>query len=483
MNRITITALAIMAMGACAGMRISQEPRVAKLPPTGMLVTDDSTVGTKSVPVGAIAALVADSGFARVSGHIDSARAAYKADTAKKAAFAYAATYGDTSRAAKIADSAKTVSATALSPYMRRTGDTLARGASLLFSGQTDNPSIQINGAQGYSASLSIKPYGGHAFLFYSYDSTLSLFDNSAGQILLDASVASGMSVYGKSNLWDRIAITNSGHAIWDTIKVLSSDSSINLPKLSLKTTLAPAYGGTGLSAPGATAGNLRWSGSAYAVDTAHYATTAWLANHYVRNDTTQTVSGPFIVSSGISSPIFKNLNGGASFGDINYSTSILGSTVTVTPPVTLTGGIQGKADGSRAASGIVGEVIESKVPNLFVLSIASNTPTNVTSISLTAGDWEVSGGIIMPGSGITSPTSANYTGSISPTSGTHLADGTQVTNTEPTKTTTDSYVSISLPPRTISLTATTTYYLVASRVFSAGTCWAGGYLHARRVR
>lgn len=259
MRKITITALAIMAMGACAGMRISQEPRVAKLPPTGMLVTDDSTVGTKSVPVGAIAALVSDSGFARVSGHVDSARASKVADSAKKAA---------------VADSAKTVSATALSPYMRRTGDALARGASLLFSEQTDNPSIQINGAQGYSASLSIRPYGGHAFQIQSYDSTFSLVDNSAGQILLDASVASGMSVYGKSNLWDRIAITNSGHAIWDTIKVLSSDSSINLPKLSLKTALAPAYGGTGLSAPGTTAGNLRWSGSVYAVDTAHYATT-----------------------------------------------------------------------------------------------------------------------------------------------------------------------------------------------------------------
>lgn len=332
MNRITGTALAIMAMGACAGMRISQEPRVAKLPPTGMLVTDDSTVGTKSVPVGAIAALVSDSGFARVSGHVDSARASKVADSAKK---------------------------------------------------------LPTAGTAGTYRSVTTDAFG----------------------------------------------------------RVVAGTA---------PTTLGPGYG-------------------------VAFRDTV-LANHYVRNDTTQAMAGPLTVPGGVYSSVFQGANTSSTFGNTSYATVIIGTTVIVYPRILLAGGIQGRVDGSRAASGIVGEVIDSKTPNLFALSIASNTPTNVTSISLTAGNWEVSGGIIMPGSGITSPTSANYTGSISPTSGTHLADGTQVTNTEPTKTTTDSYVSISLPPRTISLTATTTYYLVASRVFSAGTCWAGGYLHARRV-
>lgn len=323
MNRITITTLAIMAMGACAGMRISQEPRVAKLPPTGMLVTDDSTVGTKSVPVGAIAALVADSGFARVSGHVDSARAAYKADTAKTAAFAYAATYGDTSRAAKVADSAK---------------------------------KLPVAGTAGTYRSVTTDAYG----------------------------------------------------------RVVSGKT---------PTTLGPGYG-------------------------VSYSDTV-LANHYLRKDSAQSMFGAF----------------------------------TVTQALTLNGGIKGAVDGSNASTGIVGEVIESKVAYAAGAALTTGVATNVTSIVLTAGDWEISGQINFSGTSITIASGTYSWGGVSTTSATFPADGTESGAGVPPMTATSSYWGICYAPKRVTVSASTTCYLVAFTQFTAGTVKAYGFIHARRVR
>ena len=60
--------------------------------------------------------------------------------------------------------------------------------------------------------------------------------------------------------------------------------------------TLGYARGGTGLSAPGATAGNLRWSGSAYTIDTASYALSSAIP---VASSTTPAALGTAAVGTG----------------------------------------------------------------------------------------------------------------------------------------------------------------------------------------
>ena len=58
------------------------------------------------------------------------------------------------------------------------------------------------------------------------------------------------------------------------------------------------------------------------------------------------------------------------------------------------TSGIIGVADASNASTGIVGEFITSQVLSTSPVSMPAFTVKNITSISLTAGDWDVWGNI-----------------------------------------------------------------------------------------
>jgi hypothetical protein len=140
-------------------------------------------------------------------------------------------------------------------------------------------------------------------------------------------------------------------------------------------------------------------------------------------------------------------------------------------------GQIPGTTTNDNAASGKVGEFITANATGVS-LSNASNA--NITTISLTAGDWDVSGNVQFSPSGAT-VTSASS--GISTTTATFpaLAAG--------------GYAEISValngsvgtilvtPTYRISLSGTTTVYLVGEMNFSAGTVTANGYIGARRAR
>lgn len=142
---------------------------------------------------------------------------------------------------------------------------------------------------------------------------------------------------------------------------------------------------------------------------------------------------------------------------------------------------ILGTTTNGNAAAGYVGQQIES------VISTFTNYPTStqfgdLTSISLTAGDWDVSAMIEATLNGAT--LTGDMRLGISTTAGnstTGLVQGTNLVNMIQANTLYDSPAVI--PVYRISLTATTTVYLKYRAAFSAGTPQATGRISARRMR
>lgn len=131
------------------------------------------------------------------------------------------------------------------------------------------------------------------------------------------------------------------------------------------------------------------------------------------------------------------------------------------------------------ATAGDIGEFAQSLVTSSPGVTLLTATATNVTSIALTAGDWDVEGAVNFSG---TSSTVTVRQAGISATSATLPTDGSQVHNGYAT-TTTSEISSVTLPRKRISLAAPATIYLVASATFSAGSMTSFGQISARRVR
>lgn len=134
---------------------------------------------------------------------------------------------------------------------------------------------------------------------------------------------------------------------------------------------------------------------------------------------------------------------------------------------------LQGTSTNSSAIAGSVGEYISNSAT---ITTITANTQTNLTSISLTAGDWDVSGSYTTaPAAG----TTTNYSqGGISTTSAALPANNTF--GGARIATTSSGYP---VPTTRISISATTTVYLVGLVQFATSTMNMTGYISARRVR
>lgn len=144
---------------------------------------------------------------------------------------------------------------------------------------------------------------------------------------------------------------------------------------------------------------------------------------------------------------------------------------------------IVGYQDGSSASAGNVGEVISSAVAVGSAVALTTATPANVTSISLTPGDWDVTGNVNLTAASATTAAGALQAGGISITSATLPTDGSEVQELSVALTTTSFKTSIPVSRKVINVNAVTTVYLVAEATFTAGTIGAYGVLTARRVR
>lgn len=146
---------------------------------------------------------------------------------------------------------------------------------------------------------------------------------------------------------------------------------------------------------------------------------------------------------------------------------------------VQIDGGIVGTTTNDSATAGNIGEEIESLIASGSATSLTTATAKNVTSISLTAGDWDVSGNVNFTEttSTVTARSAGiNTTSATVPTNGSEGYCGVQSTLTSEINT-------ITLSRKRISIASTTTVYLVGSATFSAGTCAGFGTITARRVR
>jgi hypothetical protein len=138
-----------------------------------------------------------------------------------------------------------------------------------------------------------------------------------------------------------------------------------------------------------------------------------------------------------------------------------------------------GVTNGSDATAGQVGEWLSSVVAT--PAGIGNNNPTNVTSLSLTAGDWDVRGEVWFNlGSGTTGSCEAGIS---TVTSGLPAAPGTGSRTTQVFTHQPNTGQVLPLATCRISLSAPATVWLIALVGFTSGTTTVRGRMDARRVR
>jgi hypothetical protein len=125
-----------------------------------------------------------------------------------------------------------------------------------------------------------------------------------------------------------------------------------------------------------------------------------------------------------------------------------------------------------------VGEYVSSTVASGSAVSLTTTTVTTITSISLTSGDWQLSGLVAYSPS---SATGSAYTGGISTSSSSITNNFCYFLDQFPG--TTIQANGFPLNSIRLSLSSTTTVFLLAQANFTAGTVSAYGFIGARRVR
>lgn len=178
-------------------------------------------------------------------------------------------------------------------------------------------------------------------------------------------------------------------------------------------------------------------------------------------------------MSQGFTTPLQIPLpvaSGGTGVSNSNWTAGSL-----VFSPTTQ--GIVGTTAGDNAGAGYVGEYISSERLSSNFITLTIGAVTNVTSITLTAGDWDVWGNIAIQ---FTNNNGEYAFGCINTTSAT-LVDASLMSGYQYGAITTG-YWRFTVPYKRISIGSNTTTYLVV-QAGGTGTVYAGGAIYARRVR
>ena len=142
---------------------------------------------------------------------------------------------------------------------------------------------------------------------------------------------------------------------------------------------------------------------------------------------------------------------------------------------------VRGTTTNDSAAAGFIGEAVRSVATSAACTT--SGDFEDVTSISLTAGDWDVSGHCFFEQNGATW---TNVRCVVASTAGNadvgSLGDNDALLGVA-SSATTPTHVSLIIPAYRVSISATTTYYLKSRCIYSAGSPQRRGRISARRVR
>lgn len=143
-----------------------------------------------------------------------------------------------------------------------------------------------------------------------------------------------------------------------------------------------------------------------------------------------------------------------------------------------------GTTTNDNALAGQVGEFLFSEILQPSAINISANTNTNITTLTLTAGDWEVDGSCLFVPASSTQPNSLsawfNTTSATPPSGNTIQGYNSHAENPYPVG---QPFFILPIPTRRFSLAGTTTLYFSAVTAFTISTMKVGGYVQARRVR
>lgn len=140
---------------------------------------------------------------------------------------------------------------------------------------------------------------------------------------------------------------------------------------------------------------------------------------------------------------------------------------------------VRGTTTNDNAAAGFIGEYIVAQLASGAATALVTATSKTVTSIALTAGDWDVDGIVdfVMAAATVT-----NFKAGSNTVTNTLGGQDTFASDASNFVTDTDTACVDFLTTR-YSLAAPTTVYLIAQATFSVGGVTAYGTIRARRVR
>lgn len=188
--------------------------------------------------------------------------------------------------------------------------------------------------------------------------------------------------------------------------------------------------------------------------------------------------SGISGLGTGVATALGQNVNGSGAIS-LTTSPTLVTPTLGVASATSLsfssTSEIIGTITNNNAAAGSVGEFVSSVILAASPITVTSGVSQNLTSISLTAGDWDVWGNITGQGT-----VCSVITGWISSVSNT-LPDLALITYIN-TLAVAGGLLCAPVPQLRFSLSGTTTIYLSIS-ITATGTATAAGGIYARRVR
>jgi hypothetical protein len=189
--------------------------------------------------------------------------------------------------------------------------------------------------------------------------------------------------------------------------------------------------------------------------------------------------SSVLVTSSGGVPSWSTTLPSGLSATNLTLVTPTLGGASATSLTFSSTTGIVGTTTNNNAASGSVGEFISSVIASGSAVTATSNAASDLTSISLTAGDWDVWGNISLVTLGTTPVGLQVWTSTSSATApDKSLYNGFQTLTTSLVAGT-----GFSVPYHRYSFASTTTVYISAFLTNSSGNGSICGGIYARRVR
>jgi hypothetical protein len=346
------------------------------------------------------------------------------------------------------------------------------------YSGPVAATTLSASGAvsgAGFTSYMASPPaIGGTAAAagsFTALSSTSGAVNAALGGTTPAAAAVTTLAASGTVSGAGFVALHASPGPIGNTTPSTGAFTSLSATTLTLTNALAVAQGGTGGTSASAARTNLSAAASG--------------------------ANGDITSLTGLTTPL-SGAQGGTGVANISKTITIGGNVthsgaftttiiVTANTSVTLpTSGTllatvvqaPGSATNDSANAGNLGEYISSTVTAGAPVGISSSTSTNVTSISLTAGDWDLWGVIIFQVMSVAATTCQAWMNTVSATPPTLPNGG----GFNAIYSTLSAGTSIPCGPWRLSLASTTTVYLTAFATFS-GASNVIGFIGARRRR